>query len=158
MKFHLLNLLLFIHHLLLILNVNKRDGVFPEIKTNPIEDKKFDAESWLCYPAKVEICYVLFTLNVKFMAQGVTLCNLFDLADESEYRNRKPDLIYVYGYEDGEMNQAFYQDESNDMIVALLSASDDFDYFGYMKKMCLTLHNVQKLFIVNYQSMELWLK
>ena len=78
------------------------------------------------------------------MAQGVTLCNLFDLADESEYRNRKPDLIYVYGYEDGEMNQAFYQDESNDMIVALLSASDDFDYFGYMKKMCLTLHNVQK--------------
>ena len=32
---------------------NKRDGVFPEIKTNPIEDKKFDAESWLCYPAKV---------------------------------------------------------------------------------------------------------
>ena len=124
---------------------NKRDGVFPEIKTNPIEDKKFDAESWLCYPAKVGdlLCFVYF--NVKFMAQGVTLCNLFDLADESEYRNRKPDLIYVYGYEDGEMNQAFYQDESNDMIVALLSASDDFDYFGYMKKMCLTLHNVQKI-------------
>lgn len=124
---------------------NKRDGVFPEIKTNPIEDKKFDADSWLCYPAKVGdlLCFVYF--NTKFMAQGVTLCNLFDLADETEYRNRKPDLIYVYGYEDGEMNQAFYQDESNDMIVALLSASDDFDYFGYMKKMCLTLHNVQKI-------------
>ena len=124
---------------------NKRDGVFPEIKTNPIEDKKFDAESWLCYPAKVGdlLCFVYF--NVKFMAQGVTLCNLFDLADETEYRNRKPDLIYVYGYEDGEMNQAFYQDESNDMIVALLSANDNFDYFGYMKKMCLTLHNVQKI-------------
>lgn len=124
---------------------NKRDGVFPEIKRNPIEDKKFDADSWLCYPAKVGdlLCFVYF--NTKFMAQGVTLCNLFDLADETEYRNRKPDLIYVYGYEDGEMNQAFYQDESNDMIVALLSASDDFDYFGYMKKMCLTLHNVQKI-------------
>lgn len=124
---------------------NKRDGVFPEIKTNPIEDKKFDSESWLCYPAKVGdlLCFVYF--NVKFMAQGVTLCNLFDLADETEYRNRKPDLIYVYGYEDGETNQAFFQDESNDMIVALLSASDDFDYFGYMKKMCLTLHNVQKI-------------
>ena len=124
---------------------NKRDGVFPEIKTNPIEDKKFDADSWLCYPAKVGdlLCFVYF--NVKFMAQGVTLCNLFDLADETEYRNRKPDLIYVYGYEDGETNQAFYQDESNDMIVAFLSASDDFDYFGYMKKMCLTLHNVQKI-------------
>lgn len=124
---------------------NKRDGVFPEMKTNPIEDKKFDSDSWFCYPAKVGdlLCFIYF--NVKFMAQGVTLCNLFDLADESEYRNRKPDLIYVYGYEDGKDNQAFYQDETNDMIVALLSANDDFDYFGYMKKMVLTLHNVQKI-------------
>ena len=31
------------------------------------------------------------------------------------------------------------------MMVALLSASDDFDYFGYMKKMMLTLHNVRKI-------------
>ena len=124
---------------------NKRDGVFPEMKRNPIEDRKFDSDSWFCYPAKVGdlLCFVYF--NVKFMAQGVTLCNLFDLADETEYRNRKPDLIYVFGYEDGEMNQAFYQDESNDMIVALLSANDNFDYFGYMKKMILTLHNVQKI-------------
>ena len=124
---------------------NKRDGVFPEMKRNPIEDRKFDSDSWFCYPAKVGdlLCFVYF--NGKFMAQGVTLCNLFDLADETEYRNRKPDLIYVFGYEDGEMNQAFYQDESNDMIVALLSANDNFDYFGYMKKMILTLHNVQKI-------------
>ncbi len=124
---------------------NKRDGVFPEMKTNPIEDKKFDADSWFCYPAKVGdlLCFVYF--NVKFMAQGVALCNLFDLADETEYRNRKPDLIYVFGYEDGQANQSFFQDESNDMIVALLSANEDFDYFGYMKKMILTLHNVQKI-------------
>ncbi len=124
---------------------NKRDGVFPESKTNPLEDLKFDSDSWFCYPAKVGdlLCFVYF--NVKFMAQGVTLCNLFDLADEEEYRSKKPDLIYVYGYEDGEKNQSFYQDEKNDMLVALLSASDDFDYFGYMKKMCLTLHNVQKI-------------
>ncbi|MCD7809064.1 MAG: phosphoenolpyruvate carboxykinase [Erysipelotrichaceae bacterium] len=124
---------------------NKRDGVFPESKTNPLEDLKFDSDSWFCYPAKVGdlLCFVYF--NVKFMAQGVTLCNLFDLADEEEYRSKKPDLIYVYGYEDGENNQSFYQDEKNDMLVALLSASDDFDYFGYMKKMCLTLHNVQKI-------------
>ena len=79
------------------------------------------------------------------MAQGVALCNLFELANENEYRGRKPDLVYVYGYEDGEMNQAFYQDDKNNMLVALLSANDYFDYFGYMKKMCLTLHNVYQL-------------
>lgn len=124
---------------------NKRDGVFPETKSNPIEDKKFDPESWFCYPAKVGdlLCFVYF--NVKYMAQGITLCNLFDLADESQYRSQKPDLIYVYGYEDGQQNESFYQDDENDMMVALLSANDKFDYFGYMKKMCLTLHNVRKI-------------
>ena len=124
---------------------NKRDGVFPEINYNPIEDMRFEAEQWFCYPAKIgdQLCFVYF--NRKYMAQGVTLCNLFDLADEEEYRNRKPDLIYVYGYEDGQKNQSFYQDDKNDMMVALLSSNDEFDYFGYMKKMCLTLHNVRQI-------------
>lgn len=124
---------------------NKRDGIFPEASVNPIEELKFDEENWLCYPAKVGdyLCFVYF--NVKFMAQGVTLCNLFDLADETEYRNKKPDMIYVYGYEDGKENQSFYHDKQNDMMVALLSANDNFDYFGYMKKMILTLHNVKKI-------------
>ena len=114
---------------------NKRDGVFPETKKNPIEDLKFDPDQWFCYPAKVGdlLCFVYF--NVAYMAQGVTLCNLFQLATEEEYRNRKPDMIYVYGYEDGKKHQYFYQDDENDMMVALLSANDEFDYFGYMKKM-----------------------
>jgi len=120
---------------------NKRDGVFPETKKNPIEDLKFDQDQWFCYPAKVGdlLCFVYF--NVAYMAQGVTLCNLFQLATEEEYRNRKPDMIYVYGYEDGKKHQYFYQDDENDMMVALLSANDEFDYFGYMKKMMLTFPN-----------------
>lgn len=124
---------------------NKRDGIFPETKRNPIEDLKFDPEQWFCYPAKVGdlLCFVYF--NVAYMAQGVTLCNLFQLATEEEYRNRKPDMIYVYGYEDGKEHQYFYQDDENDIMVALLSANDQFDYFGYMKKMMLTLHNVRKI-------------
>lgn len=124
---------------------NKRDGVFPESKTNPIEDLKFDPDQWFCYPAKVGDLLAFIYFNVAFMAQGVTLCNLFELASEEEYRNRKPDILYVYGYDDDKMDQAFYQDDENDMIVAKLSASDEFDYFGYMKKMVLTLHNIRKI-------------
>ena len=96
---------------------NKRDGVFPETKHNPIEDLKFDSEQWFCYPAKVGDLLAFVYFNVAFMAQGVALCNLFELASEEEYRNRKPDIIYVYGYEDGKMNQSFYQDDENDMMV-----------------------------------------
>ena len=83
---------------------NKRDGVFPETKHNPIEDLKFDSEQWFCYPDKVGDLLAFVYFNVAFMAQGVALCNLFELASEEEYRNRKPDIIYVYGYEDGKMN------------------------------------------------------
>lgn len=124
---------------------NKRDGVFPEINYNPIEDHVFNDDEWYCYPAKVGKLLTFVYFNVKYMAQGVALCNLFELASEDEYIGKKPDLIYVYGYEDGEMNQAFYQDDKNDMMVALISANDHFDYFGYMKKMMLTLHNVHQI-------------
>ncbi|WP_249030285.1 phosphoenolpyruvate carboxykinase [Tannockella kyphosi] len=124
---------------------NTRDGIFPETKSNPIEDLKFDSDQWFCYPAKVGDLLAFVYFNVSFMAQGVTLCNLFELADEEEYRNRKPDILYVYGYEDGKGDQSFYQDNVNDMMVAKLSFSDEFDYFGYMKKMVLTLHNVRKI-------------
>lgn len=124
---------------------NKRDGIFPEVYENPLEDKAFDPEEWFCYPAKVGdlIAYIYF--NVQYMAQGITLCNLFELADETEYRHRKPDLLYIYGYDDQKMNQCFYQDIENDMMVGFLSLDEAFDYFGYMKKMVLTLHNVKKL-------------
>lgn len=43
-------------------------------------------------------------------------------------------------------------------MVALLSANDEFDYFGYMKKMMLTLHNVRKINKNNFQSMGQWFK
>ena len=124
---------------------NKRDGIFPETDRNPIEELTFDPHEWFCYPAKVGdlLCFVYF--HVAFMAQGVALCNLFELAKEREYRNRKPDMVYVYGYDDGKADQVFYQDKVNDMLVAKVSACDEVDYFGYMKKMILTLHNVTKI-------------
>ena len=74
---------------------NKRDGVFPETKKNPIEDLKFDPDQWFCYPAKVGdlLCFVYF--NVAYMAQGVTLCNLFQLATEEEYRRYYSSFEYL---------------------------------------------------------------
>ena len=124
---------------------NKRDGIFPEVKSNPMEDKSFNEDEWFCYPAKVGdlLAYVYFHVN--YMAQGITLCNLFELADIEDYRNRKPDLLYIYGYEDNRKSQCFYADTENDMMVGYVSSCDDIDYFGYMKKMILTLHNVRKL-------------
>jgi hypothetical protein len=37
---------------------------------------------------------------------------------------------------------AFYIDEDNDIVVGAIGKSEDVDYFGYCKKMALTLHNI----------------
>ena len=61
-----------------------------------------------------------------------------------EYRGKKPDLIYIFGAKDkDEVNKnVFYEDKENDIMVGYVSHSEEIDYFGYMKKMTLTLHNL----------------
>ena len=36
----------------------------------------------------------------------------------------------------------FYDDIKNNIMLGYISYSDDIDYFGYVKKMALTLHNL----------------
>ena len=124
-----------------------RDGIFQEVFENPLDGLCLDSNDWYVYPAKVgtALAYVFFHRN--FMAQGITMCNLFELAKLEECRNKKPDMIYVYGYDDGKEKPeaVFYQDKQNDMMIGYASYSEEYDYFGYMKKMILTLYNVKMI-------------
>ena len=128
---------------------NTRSGFFHEVTDhNPIENIHLDLDSWFCYPIKVGK-YLVFTYFPKeFMSQGITLCNLFETADRSEYENTKPDMVYVYAHDDKEpsnLKTDFYHDKENDMMVGYINRSNKIDYFGYMKKMLLTLHNVKAI-------------
>lgn len=123
----------------------KREGFFKEVDQNPICDLEFGQAEWFCYPAKVGRLLIFVYVNGGFMSHGVALSNLFEMADPEEYMNKKPDLIYVCGYNDNQKQQIFYQDDKNDIIVGYLSLNDAFDYFGYMKKMILTLHNIKQI-------------
>ena len=123
---------------------NTRNGIFKEIKHNPLKYSHITKEHWFCYPAKVGelLAYVYFHRD--FMEHGVTLCNLFEMAKVEECRGRKPDMIYVFGAtdEDKELKTVFYDDEENNIRLGYVNYSDEIDYFGYMKKMLLTLHNL----------------
>jgi len=81
------------------------------------------------------------------MAHGISLCNLFEMARKEECRGRKPDLIYVFGASDdeNELKTVFYHDKENDIMLGYINHSDEVDYFGYMKKMSLTLHNLRMI-------------
>ncbi|MGL5574782.1 MAG: phosphoenolpyruvate carboxykinase [Sarcina sp.] len=122
---------------------NTRDGMFTETFENPIKGMSINKEHWFCYPIKVGSLLAHIYFHRDFMSHGITLCNLFEMAKPSEYRGKKPDLIYAYGDKDGDdVRTVFYNDTKNDIMVGYVNYSENVDYFGYMKKMILTLHNL----------------
>ncbi len=136
----------------LVLNppMNKRKGKFEKVNRNPLELININNEDWLCYPAKVGKLLILIYFNKKFFELGFSMCNLFELA-ENEDLLRKPDAVYFFGvpgeelYELSDFPTVFYDDAENDMIIAACPDKNEFGYFGYLKKMVLTLHNIKMM-------------
>lgn len=120
---------------------SKRTGMFTEIDHNPIDSFRFDKDEWFCFPMKVGklLCFVYF--NSKYTATALSLANLFELATREEAKE-KPDLIVLYGNEDNKNETTFYHDTENDIWIGSISDHPRVEYFGYMKKMALTLHNL----------------
>ena len=123
---------------------NTRSGMFTEVSSNPLESTSLNKDHWFCYPAKVGELVAFIYFHRDYMQHGITLCNLFEMARLEEYRGRKPDLVYVFGATDnsGEKKTVFYDDKENNIMVGYVNHSEEIDYFGYMKKMTLTLHNL----------------
>lgn len=136
----------------LILNppMNKRTGKFERIDRNPLEFAKVNPTEWLCYPAKVGPLVILIYFHKKFLDLGFSLCNLFQLAEDDELK-QKPDAVYFFGLPGNELDglgvfpTVFYDDEQNDILVGAVPSRDEFGYFGYLKKMVLTLHNIKMM-------------
>lgn len=136
----------------LLLNppMNKRTGKFERIPQNPLEYIEVMPQEWLCYPAKVGPLLILVYVHEKFYELGLSLCNLFELADD-EFLDRPVDAVFVFGVPGtgldalAPMPTVFYDDIENGMIAAACPNRDLFGYFGYLKKMILTLHNIKMM-------------
>lgn len=130
--------------------MNKRTGKFERIEKNPMEIVDINPDEWLCYPAKVGPLVINVYFHEKFFDLGFSLCNLFEIADDEEL-NRRPDAIYLFGVPGNGLEglaalpTVFYDDEENDMFVGAVPNEDRFGYFGYLKKMVLTLHNIRRM-------------
>ncbi|MDE7384249.1 MAG: hypothetical protein K2M84_00675 [Anaeroplasmataceae bacterium] len=125
---------------------NKRTGTYPEVFENPLPkfSNGFKAEEYYCYSAKVgsALAYVYFHRD--FLALGITLCNLFEFVPLYKCAGQKPDLLYIFGADiDGE--SYFYHDKEEDIYLGVAPHDSSVDYFGYMKKMLLTLYNVKMI-------------
>ncbi len=129
--------------LLLHPKCNKREGTFVERPSNPCDHLVLDENKWLCYPAKVGklVCFIYFHIDYLFSA--LSMANLFELAGESECTS--PDLIVIFGNEDGKNEITYYYDKKNNIYVGNVSYNWKIEYFGYLKKMILTVHNLMMM-------------
>ena len=125
---------------------NKRKGLFSAVDTNPIGRFAGKPSEWLCYPAKIGTSLALIYFHLDYLVNGLALANLFALAPQSELAGKKPDLILLFGQkETAGMVSHYHHDEQNDIWVGEVPYTDDTTYFGYMKKMALTLHNLHEI-------------
>lgn len=126
---------------------NKRTGEFVEVADNPLARLELDPSRWLCYPAVVGPTVVFVYFNQRFIGLGSALANLFELATDAQIE-AGPDAVYLFGVPPetlaryGPLPTVFHEDAEGGLLVAAVPAEDRFGYFGYLKKMVLTLHNL----------------
>ena len=126
---------------------NKREGVFSAVEENPIDRFHGERGKWFCYPAKIGESLAFIYFNVDYLVNGIALSNLFELASPEEVEGQKPYLVVLFGLEKTEgMVSHYYHDEKNDIWVGEVPYTDKTTYFGYMKKMCLTVHNLHQIY------------
>lgn len=123
---------------------NKRIGVYQPMLTNPLERLALDHREWLCLPLWCGTSLVYFYFSYKYANTVLGTLNLFEKAD-IEACTRKPDIVIVFGGDRLATTGTYYVDNENDMMVGYVSDLDDADYFGYVKKLVLTLHNLRMI-------------
>jgi hypothetical protein len=108
---------------------------------------KLDASQYLCYPVQVGNLVIFVYFHQKFIGLSCAMANLFELATDEQIA-KGPDAIFVYGAPPESMNRfgelptVFYDDESRNLLIGAVPMEDRFGYFGYLKKMTLTLYNI----------------
>jgi hypothetical protein len=126
--------------------MNKRTGQFKRIQQNPLDLIELTPGEWICYPAKVGKLLIMVYFHLEFFELGFSMCNLFQLADDPDLE-KKPDALLIYGAPGNVLDglskypTVFYDDEQNGIFVGAIPNRMEFGYFGYLKKMTLTLHN-----------------
>lgn len=124
---------------------NTRTGLFKPIEVNPLIGMEFDESDWVIYPLMVGKYLAYVYTHRDYMHHVVSLGSLFETANYYEFRHKKPDLIYFFGIDNTEFDGVYYHDKNQDIYIGTVARLNKNDYFGYAKKMLLTLHNVKAI-------------
>lgn len=129
---------------------NTRSRLFEEIDYNPMGQLKIKRSEYLAFAIYVGPLLAFVYVHQDFIHHGISLSNLFEFANYQHFKHKEPDLIYVYGIEEEKYDYKYYIDKETNQYVGFVSRIESNDYFGYIKKMLLTLHNV---YMINHGNL-----
>lgn len=121
---------------------NTRKGVFKE-KNNPIT--KIDSNNYLSIGVKIGGSLGLCYISKKYLDYVIGIGSLFELATPDEANKEKPEFYMIFGYEDEHIKECYYYKLNDGTYVGVCPDTPEIDYFGYVKKMILTLHNLNRI-------------
>lgn len=121
---------------------NTRKHLFSKIENNPLDELNINKNHYIAFPVYIGKLLAFVYIHRDFIHQGIGLSNLFEFANYNDFKERKPDLVFVYGIKEEEYDYKYHIDKTNNIHIGFVSRKDENDYFGYLKKMLLTLHNV----------------
>jgi energy-coupling factor transporter ATP-binding protein EcfA2 len=123
---------------------NIRKDFFSETSNNFLTSLRLDTKKFYAFPIKVgkSLAYVYF--HIDYFYQAVSLANLFESAYKKEFLNKKPEIILIYGT-NSSIDGKIYHDKINDIYIGIVNNQTKNDYFGYLKKILLTLYNLRSI-------------
>ncbi len=121
---------------------NTRSGLFKEIGENPLASLSINRLHYVCFPIRIGAILSFVYVHRDFLHHGIALGNLFEIVSYEDLKDQKPSIVYLYGIRENDYDGTFTYDKEEDIYLGFVSRNDKNDYFGYMKKMLLTLHNV----------------
>lgn len=118
-------------------NQNKRVGFFHENNLK-ITEKDLNINNYFSVLIKINGKNGLIIVEKNYLSFLASIGNLFEVTSFDE-RIHSIDFIVFYGIEN--ISDCYYYYENN-MVIGVLGKEFKIDYFGYMKKMILTLYNL----------------
>ncbi|MFN6992288.1 MAG: hypothetical protein ACK4MM_06165, partial [Fervidobacterium sp.] len=132
---------------------NKRKGVLPVVEKEIINQIKLPnkEKDWFLVPILVGELLMFIYVQKEFLSHAAGLGNLFQFADILDIKGKSASGILIFGlekeyipdYNEKWKNGVIFKDK--DLYVGVIPNFDENDYFGYMKKTTLTIHNLIRI-------------
>ncbi|MEJ5257951.1 MAG: hypothetical protein WHS64_06850 [Fervidobacterium sp.] len=129
---------------------NKRKGTLPVVENRVLDRIKLPNKErdWYLVPILAAELLIYIYVHKEFLSHAAGLGNLFQFAELIDMKSKQVSGVLIFGlqpelipdYKPEWKNGVIFKEENT--YIGVIPALDENDYFGYMKKTILTLHNL----------------